>query len=638
LEESAKRLEISFPRTPGPVVLSIAYEGRVYDPVTKERSLQFVRGDQTSGLIGPEGIYLPPQSLWYPDAPDSRAHFLVEATIPSPFRIVTQGELLSEELKDGHRKSRWEYGLPSEGLTLVGGRFSVKTRSVVGVRLSTYFFSDDDRFSEIFLDAAERILTIYSALLGKFPFKKFDIVENFFSSGYSFPTFTLLAPEAIRRGREFLRPGALDHEIVHSWWGHYVSEKPGIGNWVEALTTYCTNYYSRELEMSEEDVRKYREDVLQKYAIQVPPSRDYPLRQFQGKRDEVDGQIGYGKGSMVFHMLRQIVGSDVFFETLRQFSREYGGKQASWQEIQKVFETSSGRRLDVFFRQWLDRMGGPKLKLEAVQTRTSTRGYRVDGEVVQEGDVYELPLPLEIDDGVEKRRILLEASKRRNPFSVEIPNWPLTLKVDPDSHVFRRLYPEEIVPGLNALLEEQEKIFVLPDEDEEKAMETYEILAGMMQRQKGGRILSERDITEAEIKNTSLVLLGTSWKNPIFSDFLSNIPNPVRVKEGLFYLDGDPMVGDESLLLTFHHPLEKQRWVTIYFGASTEALGRARYIFFYGWDSYILFKKGKPFKWGDFPPFRSFVSHRFQSEDGPKKADRQTGRGGKIKHYSRSER
>src|SRR4030067_3584033 len=326
----ARRLDISLQKIEEPMVLSISYEGPVYDPVVKERELQFVRGDQTSGLIGPEGVYLPSSAHWYPDKPDSMAIFQVEATIPEPFRIVTQGELVSENLKGGDWSSKWVNGLPAANLTLVAGKYSVRRREAEGIKISTYFFPEDDRFSEIFLNAAEEYLKIYSNLLGPYPFKKFDIVQNFFSSGYSFPTFTLLAPEAIRQGKEFLSPGALDHEIVHSWWGHHVSGKPGTGNWSEALTTYCTNYFYKELTMGEEAARKHRQDVMQKYAIQVLPTKDYPLRQFEGKEGEIDGQIGYGKGSMVFHMLRQMVGKDLFFTTLNNFSKKYGGKQATW--------------------------------------------------------------------------------------------------------------------------------------------------------------------------------------------------------------------------------------------------------------------------------------------------------------------
>src|SRR4030067_1828093 len=323
----ARRLDISLQKIGEPLLLSISYEGPVYDPVAKERELQFVRGDQTSGLIGPEGVYLPSSAHWYPDKPDSMAIFQVEATIPEPFRIVTQGELVSENLKGGDWSSKWVSCLPVVNLTLVAVKYSVRRREAEGIKISTYFFPEDDRFSEIFLNAAEEYLKIYSGLLGPYPFKKFDIVQNFFWSGYGIPTFTLLAPETIRQGKEFLSPGALDHEIVHSWWGHYVSLNPGTGNWVEALTTYCTNYYYKEWKIGKEIARKHRQGAGRKYAIQVHPLKDYPLRRFEGKDTESDAQSGYRNGSMVFHMLRRIVGKDLFFATLRQFATQYGGEK-----------------------------------------------------------------------------------------------------------------------------------------------------------------------------------------------------------------------------------------------------------------------------------------------------------------------
>lgn len=228
--DTVRKIEVSLPNRRSS--LTIVYEGPIYDPIVKEKVLQFVRGDQTSGLIGTEGTYLSTSSHWYPDKPDSISLFDIEVTIPAPFRVVTQGELVSEELKGGSWKTRWSDVLPAEGLTLVAGKYSVRTKTAGAIKISTYFFSEDDKFSDLFLNAAEDYLKIYSDLLGPYPFKKFDIVQNFFSSGYGLPTFTLLAPEVIRQGKEFLRPGALDHEVVHSWWGHLVMGKPGTGNWV----------------------------------------------------------------------------------------------------------------------------------------------------------------------------------------------------------------------------------------------------------------------------------------------------------------------------------------------------------------------------------------------------------------------
>jgi hypothetical protein len=620
----ARRLDIPLQEAEESLLLSISYEGLIYDPIIKEKELQFVRGDQTSGLIGSEGVYLSSNTYWYPGIPDSMAIFRIEAAIPDPFRIVTQGELVSENVKDGIWKSKWNNGLPSEGLTLVAGKYSVKTRRLNGIKVSTYFFHEDDRFSEIFLNAAEEYLKIYSKLLGSYPFKKFDIVQNFFSSGYGFPTFTLLAPEAIRRGKEFLRPGALDHEIVHSWWGHSVSLKSGTGNWVEALTTYCANYYYKELKIGKEAARKHRQDVMQKYAIEVPPLKDYPLRRFEGKETELEGQIGYGKGSMVFHMLRRVVGKELFFATLKEFVTQYGGKQASWEDIRKTFEEASGKRLDWFFSQWLDRPGGPQLKLENAKVQNTSNGYVVSGEVVQEGDIYQLLLPIEVDEGLGRRRLFLDVSKRRSPFSMEIPKMPLKLTLDPDHQLFRRLYPEEIISGLNALLEDREKIFIVSDQGDEESRRIYFELARRTREQKGGEILSTKDLTEEKLRNSSVMFFGESWKAPLISKLLSNLPKPLDHKDGSFLIKGDRVdEGDESLLLTFPNPLHPGKWVTIYFGRSASALSRARYIFFYGWDSYILFKNGRPKERGNFPPRSSFTSCDFVSKDHLVKIDSQ---------------
>ncbi|HSB06973.1 MAG TPA: hypothetical protein VLK23_17490, partial [Thermodesulfobacteriota bacterium] len=212
----------------------------------------------------------------------------------------------------------------------------------------------------------------------------------------------------------------------------------------------------------------------------------------------------------------------------------------------------------------------------------------------------------------EKRNILLEVSKSRNAFSLDVPKSPLTLTVDPDTHAFRRLYPEEITPGLNALLEDQEKIFILPDQGEEESKKIYLSLANMAMDRKGGKILSVKEVTEKEILNSSIMFLGESYKDPIFSKLLSSLPSPFHFQNGEFFLKGKKMGGeDESFLLTYPHPLSPGRWITLYRGLSPMSLDRARFIFFYGWDSYLLFKKGRPADRGNFPPRAASFSYDF---------------------------
>ena len=54
----AIRFDIPLKNIKKSLLLSVSYEGRIYDPMVKEKALQFVRGDQTSGLISEEGVYL----------------------------------------------------------------------------------------------------------------------------------------------------------------------------------------------------------------------------------------------------------------------------------------------------------------------------------------------------------------------------------------------------------------------------------------------------------------------------------------------------------------------------------------------------------------------------------------------------
>lgn len=94
----AKRIDLALRKGEKALSLVFFYEGQIYDPVAKSTDLQFVRGDQTTGLIGPEGVYLSSTSHWYPDRPDSTARFEVEATIPGPFESLPRESFYSKSL------------------------------------------------------------------------------------------------------------------------------------------------------------------------------------------------------------------------------------------------------------------------------------------------------------------------------------------------------------------------------------------------------------------------------------------------------------------------------------------------------------------------------------------------------------
>ena len=75
----------------GSVRLKFSYRGVIDDPPRDPRHLRFVTPSETSGHIGPEGVYLSSESQWYPDLDDSLATYDVTIRVPEGWAAVTQG-------------------------------------------------------------------------------------------------------------------------------------------------------------------------------------------------------------------------------------------------------------------------------------------------------------------------------------------------------------------------------------------------------------------------------------------------------------------------------------------------------------------------------------------------------------------
>ncbi len=601
-------------------VLSIEYEGEIYDPVITAKELGHLRGDVTAGLISEKGVYLSNSSYWYPMNQGGLSLFNMTTKIVDPYRVVTQGELKERNVKDGFAVSRWESHIPADGLALVAGKFIIHTKKVGDIDVSSYFFKEDDAMSGLFLDAAVDYLKIYSELLGTYPYKKFDVVENFFSTGYGMPSYTLLGNYVIKRGKGALHPGYLDHEIVHSWFGNYVFNDALKGNWVEALTTYCANYYYKEMKMGADEALKHRKNASLKYSIRVSGSADYPVDRFVTKIKASDNEIGYTKGSMVFHQLRMTIGDENFFKALKLLVKDFGGKYAEWKDLQAVFETVSKQKLEWFFKQWVKSGGSPELRLDSVKATKLTKGYMVEGVIYQGMNIYKLNLTmyLEFENG-DNKIFNLDIDNRNTPFKFEVDTMPVSVSIDPEYHVFKRIAPEDINPCLNALLEEgaDNKYFISSQNCSDMEKDVYGKLVMSAKGRTGGVLVNEAEINP-EVLSGSIFIAGKMHDNRFLKVLFAGLPKEIELGDDSFSINGEVYKGPEySILFSFRNPLNKSNFITTYFGHSAQAISRSHYIFFYGWDGYVVFKNGRPVSRGSFEQKGSKLRYDFEQPQKP---------------------
>lgn len=563
----------------------IHYEGVIYDEIKRAETLTFVKGDRTSGIISEKGVFLSPESGWYPDD-EGLSIYNLKVKMKGGLKVITQGEMVKRQYHGETEYSEWRGNVPVDGLFLIASNFVIDTLEEDGIRYFTYLTRENAHLSKVFIDGSRRYIEFYSRILGPYPYRDWAIVENFFSSGYGMPGFTLLDPLVIKQGERILRPGYIDHEIVHSWFGNYVYPDYSSGNWVEAITTYLTNYYYKEVFSGADEARRYRISTIERYSIRVSPDKDYPLKRFVTKEEDFENDIGYGKGSMVFHALRRLVGDKVFFDSVRTIVERFGGKRASWDDLRRIFEEKSGKDLKKFFAQWLERKGGPRLRLIDVALRAEDKGYRISGKIQQEGDIYEIIVPVTVVTDKGKLEIIMDLKESTTDFEAPIGDRPVSVEIDPDYHVFRIIPEEDLNPSLNLFLSRNQRYFVLT---EDKFKGPFQELTGRLMVS-GGEIIPGERISEYLGKGSILVV-----GSPVYS--LSK--DLLKIEEGVFRFRGKEFKGAEySILLSVRNPHNDREVIVYYYGNSVKAIERARYIPYYGTDTYVVFKEGQPVERG----------------------------------------
>src|SRR5687767_13977768 len=458
----------------GEITVTAYYHGVISDPPKEPRHLRFVTPSETAGHIGAEGVYLSSESQWYLDLPESLSQYRLRVALPAGWTAVTQGKRRTSEpcpsqvcTLTNFMLAQWEMAQPSEALTLVANRFTVKTRDWSSrggqvVQLAAYLFPEDADLADEYLDATARYLDAYIPLLDPYPFETFAVVENFFASGLGMPSFTLLGSGVIKR--HYVQSYALGHEIVHSWIGNAVFNRVDRGNWAEGLTTYLANYYWHEISGDEEQARKQRKLMLRGYNLHVPPERDYPLGQFTRKQDERDNAIGYQKAAMVFHLLRQEVGEESFWRSLKTLVAQYRGRHADWHDVERIFAETAAKDLRWFFAQWIEGTGAPALTLKNVTAHPGDADGRftVSGSIAQTGPVFQSPLPLlvRMSNGTQ-HLVSTQVSGADTLFKSDLPFKPLTIELDPEAMVLRRLARRDMPPVLTHYVTDTKRSVIL---------------------------------------------------------------------------------------------------------------------------------------------------------------------------------
>lgn len=303
---------------------------------------------------------------WLPmiDHPSDKAtgEFLV--TAPAAYQVVANGRLIeTRDLDDGRRLTHWRQTAPIASwlYALAAGPFSVHHAGEVhGTPVQSWVYPEDRETGQaLFEETTRSAMTFFAERIGPYPYDKLaNIQAAGMSGGVEYASAIFYGEHGVGEGR-----GPVVHEVAHQWWGNAVTEDDWDDIWLsEGFATYFTLLHTEHASGRDafvDGLRRSRATVLQT-TLKLP---DTPVihRNLDGM-DRVLNALVYQKGGWVLHMLRDEVGTDRFWQGMREYYRTYRDGNASTDDLRRVMERVSGRDLSTFFAQWLTRAGVPRLE------------------------------------------------------------------------------------------------------------------------------------------------------------------------------------------------------------------------------------------------------------------------------------
>ncbi|HKJ04874.1 MAG TPA: M1 family aminopeptidase [Geopsychrobacteraceae bacterium] len=568
-----------------PSILFIRYRARYADPLPESTVGMENPSFGVSATINSVGTYLSSGTAWFPQLQSVPELYRIRIEGPSGLYGVTSGRLVDHGTVSGKSFTRWETSFPLDGLALSAGYYQIFEEGEGDIQVLAFLTKQNAALASSYLDSTKRYLRFYQGVLGRYPFPKFAVVENFLPTGYGLPSWTLLGSNVI--ALPFIPYTSLPHEIVHSWFGNAVKVDYQTGNWAEGLTSYLADYLLKE-QSSDEQGRNHRLKLLRDYAALVTPKEDYPLSQFVSRSSRTDQAIGYGKAAMVFHMLRQRIGEEAFWSSLRKLAAEGSGKRLGWSDLEQTFSRTAGQDLSTFFRQWVNQAGAPQLHFKEVAVASTGEGWLVRGKVVQTGDLYSLVVPLRVKTEAGNVEQSISVSKEQTAFAIRTDVSPLQLSGDPDAHLFRRLQIDELPATINDLRASQNLLVVARSAQDPLLKASGDLLSGLQKSK--AQVVSWQKFDPVMAKQHDLLFIG--WPPP---DLIARSIDPqLQMEQDSFYWSNvryqEKM---DSLFVCRKAIASTNNLIAVFHPLSYEAARKvSRKIPHYGRYSHLVFKDG----------------------------------------------
>ncbi len=341
---------------------------------------------------------------WLPvvDHPSDKAMTEMIVDAPSVYQVASNGNVAeTSDLGGGMRRTHYKNPVPTATWLYFVGVAQMAVEVVdyfedIPVETWVYWQDRDDGFYD-FAEPSKKVLAFYSDLIGPYVNRRLaNIVSNGTPGGgmeaASTPAYS---DQSVSGTRSRRWQHVIIHEIAHQWFGNAVTEFHWNDVWLsEGFATYYTLLFRQHLYGQDNFIaglKNSRNSVINFY------EEDYDfqlVRDYIEDLNNVSGSMMYQKGAWTLHMLREMLGADVYDAGIRSYYAEFMNSNAQTADLRRHLEEASGKDLEQYFAQWLFQGGIPELD---GTWSSSGNDVEINIQQVQETYSYELSVEFEIE-------------------------------------------------------------------------------------------------------------------------------------------------------------------------------------------------------------------------------------------------
>ncbi|MDZ4701126.1 MAG: M1 family metallopeptidase [Rhodothermales bacterium] len=385
---------------------------------------------------------------WLPtvDHPYDKATSEMKIVAPARYQVVSNGLLIEEsDLGAGVRLSHWKQSIPIATWLYVLGvaEFAVQRVGTYGGKEIQTWVYRQDRDAGFYDFAVPTIpaLAFYEANVGPYSYEKLaNIQSNSVGGGMEAASAIFYGDNSVTGDRSRRWQNVIIHEVAHQWFGNAVTEADWDDVWLsEGFATYFTLLFREHYYGQDDFVEGLRESRDRIYTF-YQDRPDYRIvHDNLSDMSQVTTNMTYQKGAWVLHMLRVLVGDDVFWRGIQSYYAEFQDRNATTADFRRHMEEASGQDLDTFFEQWLYQGGVPWI--EGGWSFDSPRKELViSAQPVQQTYVFRLPMTFEVryEDGTHSRHQLDMAGNATASLTLTTEKAVVDVVPDPDTELLAR--------------------------------------------------------------------------------------------------------------------------------------------------------------------------------------------------------